>query len=106
MADEDQTLKQYPLDYKTGIVTYKGQELTYQELQWEFDQEEADLSDEWAARRNYSSDIQNLWGSKSNRFKDDWFYMKKPVKKLKGYPRDVKNYYESAPVQDWGGDPQ
>lgn len=80
-----------PLDMTTGLVVYKGQEYTYEELMDIFEEEANEHSDELAELRDVYYDRQNLWGNKRNRFKDNWFKRQKPLKRRKGYPRDLED---------------
>ena len=87
------------LDAETGLVTYKGQILTYRELQYELEQDEMDLADLHYENRDYFKDgTQNTFGNKHNKWRDDWYYLKKPIKRPKGYPIDTEGYYESVPA--------
>ena len=86
----------YPLGYlntKTGMVTYRNQVMTYAEYLSLLDEEDMIWQDEINEARDFSSDLQNLWGNKSNGFKDDWFFRKKALKRIKGYPSEVEGSY-------------
>lgn len=80
----------YDLDINTGIVTYKGVTYTLKELLDEWDAENDEEQDAAALLRDPASDIQNLWGNKRNKFKDNWKNRYRPLRRRKGYPRDVQ----------------
>jgi hypothetical protein len=88
------------LDEITGLVNYKGRSLTYAELQWEFDQEEIDLADLHSDNKDFTRDItQNSYGRKPF-YEDNWYGLKKPIKKLRGYPSEILGSYESVPAPE------
>lgn len=82
------------LDPKTGMVTYKGEVMTYAEWLAFVEEEREIWQEEIGELRDYSSDLQCLWGNKSNGFKDDWLYIKRPLRRIKGYPSEVEGSYE------------
>lgn len=88
MADQEE-LDGYSLDLQTGEVTYKGIVYTFQDLIDEWEAEDDDAQDAAANLRDVSSDIQNLWGTKKDKFKDNWKNRIRPLRRRKGYPREL-----------------
>lgn len=82
-----------PFDWTTGLATYNGQTYTYRELQQELLKEYKDLQDGWDELRDKTSDIQNLWGTKADRFTDNWYGRKRPYPSQKGkYPSETDEW--------------
>ena len=93
MSDEWKA-ESVPLDLATGLVVYKGQTYTYQELIDLWEEEQDAEMDRIAELRDFTADNQNLWGNKDGgrngtQYRDDWFHKRKGYKRRRGYPRDV-----------------
>lgn len=82
------------LDMKTGKVVYKGETYFYDDWLEELDRERREWSDYLQTQRDVTSDIQCLWGTKRNRFRDDWFGYQLPLRKPRGYPEEAALEYE------------
>jgi hypothetical protein len=89
MAEPDIT-QSIPLDLTTGLVTYKGIVMTYQELLQEFESEDWDHAARTHDLIDPSRDDLNVPGDKANHFRDTWWDLFKPIrKKRRMYPRDT-----------------
>ena len=90
--DPEDGIDSVECDTESGLVIYKGQTMTLRDLLTEWESEDSDYADRLNELRDTRSDRQNLWGTKKNRFRDNWRGKFKPLRRGKGYPSD--NGYE------------
>lgn len=94
-ANMPQQFEDGQLDVATGMVTYKGQTMTYKDYKRLCRDEYREYQDSLEDLRDVTSDIQALWGTKADRFMDNWQYRKKPYTDQTGrYPVDTDGWTE------------